>query len=119
MSHSGRRGQVPSTAIHEALRSPARRTIVAALANRDGPVEVGELGIAVAASDATDPADADAGALVARHVHVPKLASLGFVTWETSSPTVELTEAGRRVAAVDEAVGHFLAADRGGEATTD
>lgn len=69
--------------VFEALADRRRRRTLAALIERDPPVE---LGIDDICSGAVDDDPSDRTAL--RHAHLPKLDAMGFIDWDPESGVI-------------------------------
>jgi DNA-binding transcriptional ArsR family regulator len=81
-------------AVFELLVAERRRNAMYALRRRAEPISVAELADEVTPDEATEP---DAVAATLHHVHLPKLAEAGVVTYDIDAGTVELLNLPRRL----------------------
>lgn len=81
-------------AIFELLVAERRRYVLYALCRRDEPVSAADLADEVARDET---AETDTVAATLHHVHLPKLAEAGVVTYDAEAETVELAALPRRL----------------------
>jgi len=88
---------------HEALASAERRGLLAALDREDGEASLSTLArIVTRLTGGTGPEEGVRVRIRLYHVHVPKLADLGYVSFDQETDAVELTDRGGSLAALVE-----------------
>lgn len=86
--------ELSAEVLFDVLSSSYRRYVLSYLADATSPTEIGDLAYHVAAWDADSSIteipddDADEAEILLYHVHLPKLAAAGLVTYDTESGTV-------------------------------
>lgn len=83
--------ELSTDARYELLAVERRRIALAVVADSDGPLTLHELASAVAEreADAPDADDAEAVAISLHHVHLPRIADAGIVTYDTADKRIE------------------------------
>lgn len=79
---------------HDLMAVKRRRLAIDVLSDQAGPVDVEELAAEIAARteelDADDRTDVDRVAITLHHVHLPKMAALDILEYDTADTLVEL-----------------------------
>lgn len=89
---------IPVDELFGLLANERRQALISVLATRDGPVDVDELTRAIAAletsTDATDVDEADLRRvrLTLHHVHLPKMADRGVISYDRNRRMVALAD---------------------------